>query len=158
MIELVEDVGGVVTEFVGRLIPGGERGFDKASAIGYVLDGKIVGGTVFHNYDPEAGVVELTTAATSPHWLTRHTLRAIFAIPFDRWGCQMVVLRVAEDNFRMRHIARRFGFNEYVIPRLAGRDKATVIYTLTDDQWRTSPLEKRHARGQALRTEDAIRH
>ena len=158
MIELVEDVGGVVSAFVGRLIPGGERGFDKASAIGYVRDGQIVGGTVFHNYDPEAGIIEMTTAATSPHWLTPKTLHAIFAIPFNQWGCQMVVLRVAEDNTRMRHIARRFGFNEYVIPRLAGRGKATVIYTLTDDQWRNSPFEKRHARGQAVSTENAIRH
>lgn len=140
---MVEDVGGVVSAFVGKLIPGGERGFDAASAIGFVDNGELIGGTVFHDYNPEAGVVELTTAATSARWLTPTTLHTIFAVPFERWGCQMVVLRVAEDNERMRSIARRFGFNEYVIPRLGGRDRATVIYTLTDDQWRDTSFERR---------------
>jgi len=139
---MVEDVGGVVSTFVGAHIQGGHRGFDQASAIGFVENGTLIGGTVFHNYDPEAGVVELTTASTSARWLTPKTLHAIFAIPFDQWGCQMVILRVADDNTRMRSIAQRFGFNEYVIPRLGGRDKAVAIYTLTDDQWRATAFER----------------
>lgn len=142
MIELVEDQGGVVAGFVGRLIEGGHRGFDVASAIGYVDDGKLIGGTVFHNYDPEAGVVELTTAATSPRWLTRKTLHAIFAIPFLQWGCQMIVLRVSEHNDRMVGIAQRFGFEGHLIPRLGGRDEDVWVFTLTDDQWRNSAFER----------------
>lgn len=144
MVEIVEDVDGIVTRFVGALIPGGERGFDGSSAIGYILDGELIGGTVFHNYDPEAGVVELTTAATNPRWLTRATMHAIFAIPFDQWGCQLVVLRVAEDNDRMVRIARRYGFDGVLIPRLAGRDQGAWIFTLTDDAWRQTKFERRH--------------
>jgi RimJ/RimL family protein N-acetyltransferase len=143
MIELVEDQGGVVTGFVERLIPGGERGFAKASAIGYCLNGTLIGGTVFHNFDADAGVVELTTASTDPRWLTRQTLHAMFAIPFNQWGCQMVVLRVAENNTRMVRIAQRYGFDGVLIPRLAGRDQGQWIFTLTDDAWRDSRLERR---------------
>ena len=144
MIEIVEDVDGVVTRFVGSLIPNGDRGFGKASAIGYVRDGDLIGGTVFHNYDPEAGVVELTTAAIDPHWLTRETMHAIFAIPFNQWGCQMVILRVAEDNKRMVRIAERYGFDGVLIPRLAGRDKGVWVFTLTDDAWRQNRFERRN--------------
>lgn len=143
MIELVEDVGGVVTGFVARHFPGGERGFGRASAIGYVLDGELIGGTVFHNHDPEAGVIELTTAAISPRWLSPKVLHAIFAIPFERWGCQMVVLRVADDNHRMVGIAQRYGFAGYLIPRLGGRDRGVWIFTLTDDDWRKTKFERR---------------
>jgi RimJ/RimL family protein N-acetyltransferase len=140
---MVEDEDGVVIDFVSRHLPGGDRGFGKASAIGYVEQGQLVGGTVFHNYDPEAGVVELTTAATSPRWLTRQTLHAIFAIPFDQWGCQMIVLRVAASNVRMVRIAQRYGFDGVLVPRLAGRREGVWIFTLTDDAWRATALERR---------------
>lgn len=144
MIEIVEDENGVVADFVARHIPGEVRSFEKASAIGYVHNGTLIGGTVFSNYDPEAGVVELSTAATSPRWLTRETMHAMFAIPFDQWGCQMVVLRVAEDNERMVRIAQKFGFDGHLIPRLGGRDKGVWIFTLTDDAWRQHRSERRN--------------
>lgn len=148
MIEIVEDEGGVVTAFVSRLLPGGDRGFGKSSAVGFVENGELIGGTVFHNYDPDAGVVELTTATTSPRWLTRQTLHAIFAIPFDQWGCQMIVLRVAASNQRMVKIAKRYGFSGVLIPRLAGRREGVWVFTLTDDAWRGTALERRR-HGQA---------
>jgi len=144
---MVEDVGGVVAAFVARLM-GIERGFGPSTALGYVEDGELVGGTVFHNWEPEAGVIELSTAATTPRWLTPTVLHAIFAYPFEHLGCQMVVLRVAERNARMRRIAERFGFDAYPIPRLRGRDEADIIYTLTDDQWRSTRFEKRLRHGQ----------
>lgn len=141
---MVEDRDGVVTRLVGSMIPAGDRGFGKASAIGFVLDGQLIGGTVFHNYDPEAGVVELTTASASPRWLTRETMHAIFAIPFDQWGCQMVVLRVQESNARMVRIAEKYGFTGHLIPRLAGRDEGVWVFTMTDDAWRQNRFERRH--------------
>lgn len=143
MVEIVEDTGGVVTRFVSELIPGGHRGFDKASAIGYVLDDELIGGTIFHNFSPEAGVVELTTASTNPRWLTRETMHAMFSIPFDQWGCQMIILRVAEDNDRMVKIAKRYGFDGVLIPRLGGREKGVWIFTLTDDAWRQNRFKRR---------------
>lgn len=142
MIEMVEDVGGVVSAFVGRHIPGGHRGFNKESAIGFVLNGELIGGTVFHNYSPETRVIEMTTASTSPRWLTPKTLHAIFAIPFEQWCCQMVVLRVSERNERMVRIAQRFGFDGFLIPRLRGRDEAEWLFTLTDDAWKNTKFER----------------
>lgn len=149
MIEMVEDVNGVVSAFVGKLIPGGHRGFDKESAVGFAEDGILIGGTVYHNYNPEAGVVEMTTASTSPRWLTPRTLHAIFAIPFNQWGCQLVVLRVSETNERMIRIAKRFGFEGHLIPRLRGRGEGEWIFTLTDDAWRDTKFE-RSGHGQSL--------
>lgn len=102
---------------------------------------------VYHNWDPESGVIEISAASTSKRWLTRPVLREIFAYPFDRLAYQMVVARVSPKNQTESgrgtvRIFRSFGFNEYRIPRLRGRDEDEIIFTLTDDQWRSNGYHK----------------
>lgn len=141
MIRPVYGQNELVARFVASIPPfDPARGFGNCTAIGWDEDGVLIGGTVYHNYDPVAGVIELSTASKSARWLTRTTLKAMFAYPFEQLGCQMIVLRVAETNTRMRNIAKRFGFNEYVIPRLRGRAEADCIYTLTVEQWKQKGL------------------
>ncbi len=70
-------------------------------------------------------------------------LKAMFGYPFDQLGCQMVVLRVSERNAVMTGIAKRFGFTSHRIPRLRGRDEAEILFTLTDDEWRSHPVNRR---------------
>lgn len=142
MIELAYGFDGPVADFVARHFPGGERGFGPCRAIGFVLNGKLIGGTVYHRWDPEAGVIEMSTATTTPRWLSPKVLHAIFAYPFEVAGVQMVVLQVSDKNDRMKSIAKRFGFDEHRIPRLKGRNEDGLIYTLTDDQWRATKFER----------------
>lgn len=104
-----------------------------------VIDGKdLIAGTVYHNWYPDEGVVELSSFSTSKRWLTRPVIRAMFHMPFVRLGCQLVVLRVSERNKVMCNIARTFGFTEVFIPRLRGRDHGEFIFSYTDDQWKSS--------------------
>jgi len=131
-----------VAAWVAAHIPGCERGFDKPVSIGVVEDERLIGGTVFHNYQPEAGVIEMSSAGTSPRWLSRTMLKAIFGYVFDQIGCQLVVMRVSERNGRMVKIAEKFGFDGHLILRLRGRDEAEWIFTLTDDQWRQHPVAR----------------
>lgn len=98
-------------------------------------DGTLVAGTIYHNWNPESGVIELSSASTTPRWLTRRVIAAMFGLPFDRFGARMVALRVSEHNDRMRGIARRFGFHEAVIPDLRGPGEDECIYTLSSDGW-----------------------
>lgn len=102
----------------------------------------LVAGTLYHNWQQETGVIELTSASLEKRWLTRPVINAMFELPFQRLGCQMVVLRVREDNDNMLGIARSFGFDEHFIPRLGGRDKGEHIFTFTDDQWSSSKFRK----------------
>lgn len=110
--------------------------------MGVFDDGALIGGTIYHNWAPENGVIELTSAAVSRRWLSRPVIRAIFDLPFRRFGCQVVVLRVSERNDNMIHIARSFGFDEHFIPRLCGRDEGQFVFTLNDDQWAKSKFRK----------------
>lgn len=129
--------------FVAAHINGCERGFADFTTLGVTEEGRLVAGVVYHNYSPEAGVIELSAAATSKRWLTRRVLKAMFGYPFDEIGCQLAVLRVSEENRGMVEIARRFGFTSHRIPRLRGREEAEIIFTLTDNDWRAHPVNRR---------------
>lgn len=142
MPDLIYGHNSVVAEWVAEHIPGCERGFDKPVAIGVVENERLIGGTVFHNWNPEAGVIEMSSAGTSPRWLCRKMIRAIFEYVFDQIECQLVVMRVSERNERMIGIANKFGFDGVLIPRLRGREEAEFIFTLTEEQWRQHPLAR----------------
>lgn len=128
--------------WVASHIPGCERGFANPVSIGVIEDGRLIGGTVFHNWNPEAGVIEMSSAGTSPRWLSAKMLRAIFGYVFDQIGCQLVVMRVSARNARMISIAERFKFTGVLVPRLRGRDEDEWIFTLTDDAWRLHPFAR----------------
>ncbi|APG91545.1 GNAT family N-acetyltransferase [Sinorhizobium americanum] len=132
-----------IAAFVADQIDGCERGFSDFTTLGVTEEGRLVAGVVYHNYSPEAGVIELSAAAISKRWLTRPVLNAMFGYPFDEIGCQMAVLRVSEENRGMVSIANRFGFTSYRIPRLRGREEAEIIFTLTDNDWRAHPVNRR---------------
>lgn len=115
---------------------------DKFCSMGVFEDGKLIAATLYHNYHPTAGVIELSSASISKRWLTKDVIRKMFFLPFDRLECQMVVLRVSESNEPMIKIARKFGFSEVFIPRLSGRNEGSFVFSLTDDDWRNSPYRK----------------
>lgn len=97
--------------------------------------GELVAGTAYHNWHPDEGVIELTSASTTPKWLTRPVVRAMFHLPFNMLGARLAVLRVSERNTNMRRIAQRFGFHETIIPRLRGENEAECVYTLSASDW-----------------------
>lgn len=125
----------IVADFVSTIIWGKPECLSDYCTMAVIENGTLVGGTVYHNYHRDEGVIELTSASTSKRWLTRPVIRAMFDLPFDRLGCQLIALRVSERNKNMCTIARKFGFDEVYIPRLRGRDEGEWIFTLTDDAW-----------------------
>lgn len=131
-----------VGSFVSRVIWGEPGRIRDYCSMG-VFDGeKLVAGVLYHNWHKEAGVIELSTGARNRRWLTKPVIRALFDLPFKILGCQLCVLRVAETNANMVHIARSWGFTEVFIPRLRSRDEGEFIFSYTDDQWRSSPCNK----------------
>lgn len=128
----------VVGDWVSTVIWGEPERLAKYCTMAVLDDDKLIGGTVYHNYYQDEGVIELSSASVSKRWLTRPVIRAMFSLPFERLGCQLVVLRVSERNETMCKIARTFGFSEVYIPRLRGRDEGEFVFSFTDDQWMAS--------------------
>lgn len=123
-------------KWVADRIPGCERGWERFVALS--VGSPRIAGVIYHNYCPESQVIEMSAAADNSRWLTREVLYAMHAYPFQDAGCQMVVLRTSVKNTRMRSIAKRYGYKEFVIPRLRGRHENEAILTLTDDVWNSS--------------------
>lgn len=124
---------------------GAERGFQAPYTTMGVFQGQgLIGVTVFHNWQPEDGVIEISGASASAKWLPRSVLFEKFSYIFDHLGCQLCVMRVSERNPRMIAVATKYGFTGHLIPRLRGRDQAEWIFTLNDDDWRMSRYHKRN--------------
>ncbi|TJU85572.1 MAG: N-acetyltransferase [Mesorhizobium sp.] len=137
-----------LVNFVGSRIEGGERGFGECVAMGVIDGGELLGAVIYHNYNPEAGVIEISGAATHSRWLTRQVLWAMYNYPFNEAGCQMVVQRSSEKDIRLARILTAYGFESYKIARLRGRTEDEIVYTLTDDRWRNNGFHRRIIDGQ----------
>lgn len=103
--------------------------------------GEVIGGVVFHDYNPEARTICMS-AAGQVGWLTRRTIATIHGYVFGDAGCQLALMEVSERNETMRRVARAVGYREHCIPRLRGPDEAGIIYALSDDEWRTSKFNR----------------
>ena len=124
---------------------GVSRGFGPCATLGQIVGDVVVAAVVFHNWHPEEGVIEMSSASDTKRWLSRPMLNAMFNFCFEESGCQLVVLRVSERNVGMIDIARRFGFSETRIERLRGRGEAEIVFTFTDDAWHVHRANERNA-------------
>jgi RimJ/RimL family protein N-acetyltransferase len=126
-----------------RIWPGKMRDFGNCQAMAVVEGDRLISGVVFHNYEPDSQVIELSAASTSKRWLTRETLRKMFAYPFEECGCQAVVMRCDPEDAPMRRMLIAYGFEMFVLPRLRGRDKDENVFILTDDAWLSNKFNAR---------------
>lgn len=110
--------------------------------MGVFDDETLIAVVLYNNYQPEAGVIEFHGAGSTPRWLTRPVLNAMFSYPIDEIGCQNVVTRNSAHNKRLHRILKSIGFEHVTIPRLRGRDEAECIFWLTDDAWKSSRFHK----------------
>jgi hypothetical protein len=145
-----------VARFVAARIPHcAERGFGECIAIGVMRDDGLVGGFVFHDWSPEAGVIELSFAGTDKRWLTRPVLYGMFSYVFDDIGCQMACSRTPASLTHAVRIAAAYGFKQVIVPRLFGCDEDGIISTLTVEDWRANGFHKENAHGQEQSAEAA---
>lgn len=138
-----------------RIWPGEAKNFGPCAGIAVVNGDQLAAGLIYHNYDKEAGVIEISAAAWAKGWLTKSVLRAMYEFPFVSLGCQAVVQRVSDDDTAQHRMLTHFGFERYRIPRLRGRDRAENIFVITDDAWKANNLRKIAREGVELRKRHA---
>jgi hypothetical protein len=146
MLDYVLNYDELVSSFVAMLIPHCRRGFGPCKTIG-VIDGagQLIAGIVYHNFDPEAGIIEISGAALpGVHWLSRRTLLHMFGYPFIDCDCQMVVQRTPADNELLLGVLARYGYDFIKVPRLFGRDRDGVLCLLTREAWEDNKFNRRY--------------
>lgn len=108
-----------------------------------VGDEALVAGVVYHNYQPRSGTIEISCAATRRKWMSRELIKQAISLPFELFSCQAVLARHSEDNKSARHFWNSLGAEEYIIPRLRGRDEPPeCVAVLTQEAWAESPFSK----------------
>lgn len=154
MLRYVYGQDEIVASFVAQMIPHvRERGFGRCKAIGIIDDeGTLIAGIVYHNYSPEAAVIEISAAALpKSKWLTRETIRRVYEFPFDQCRCQMIVSVVPAEDERLLGQLAACGHSLVKIPRLLGRDNDAVLCLLTSEDWASNrfnnhkPIEMKEA-------------
>ena len=98
--------------------------------------GQMVAGIVFHNWNPEAGVMEVSAASVDRRWASRGVLCAAFGYIFET--CQLAIVRTAVDNVAVRRLWKAFGSEEHILPHLRGRGASEAVLLLTSDAWASS--------------------
>jgi RimJ/RimL family protein N-acetyltransferase len=138
-----------VADFVAQLTPDVRlRGFPQASkAIGVIEDGRLVAGVVYHNFNPDAGVIEMSVGALpGKYWMTSETMRRVFDYPFLDIGCQLVLMLTPEENTRALRQLAAIGFTFTRLPRFLGRTKNGVLCSLTFEDWSSNRFNQRDHR------------
>ena len=144
-LRYVFDRPDIVANCVAMMIPRCRaRGFGKCSAIGIIdEEGKLIGGIIYNQWDPEAGTVQIHGAAVHPRWLTRETIRVMYTYPFHQLGVQMIwQLTPAEDVRLLRQLAA-YDYSFIKLPRMFGREHDGVLCLLTYEDWANNRFNKR---------------
>jgi len=92
MLDYVYGQNEIVAPFVAQLIPSvRERGFGNCMTIGVGEGGRLIAGFVYHDYYPEAQLIQISGAALpDARWCTQQTLAHVYRYPFLQLGCQMI--------------------------------------------------------------------
>lgn len=136
------------TEKLARLVadriwPGKGKDFGKCQAIAvFLYDDELAAGLIYHNWDPDAAIIEISGASWANGWLTRPVLAAMYGYPFIDCGCQAVVQRVSDEDTAQHRMLKAYGAEHYRIPRLRGRDKAENIFVTTREAWQSNKFSR----------------
>lgn len=137
-----------VAFFVAQLIPHCRaRGFGRCKAIGVINErDELIAGIVYHNFDPDAGIIEISGAAIPrSRWLTRGTIARMYQYPFLQCGCQMIVQRTPADSEQLLRQLAAYDYMFVKVPRMFGRERDGVLCLLTREAWEGNRFNKRFA-------------
>lgn len=125
-----------VMSFVRSVYGRDDIEFPGGRGIGIEADGQLIAGVVFHDWNPGAGTIELSIAATSARWLTKTVMTALSRYVVDGAGAQLAVMRTSERNRPACRIAEAIGFTPHRVPRLRGPNEAEIIFTMAAEELR----------------------
>jgi len=136
----------VVAQFAAMLIPHCRRGFGACKAMGVADEhGALVAGFVYHNWDPEAEIIEISGAALpGVRWCTPMTLAHIYRYPFLQLDCQMIIQRVPAANERLLRQFAALNYTLIRVPRLFGSEQDGVLGLLTIEDWAANKICQRY--------------
>ena len=106
-----------VAEWVASNIPHVREFEPWSTAIG-VLDRKginLIAGMVYHDYQPEAGTIQLSMAAITPMWARKNVIHQLLAYPFEDVGVYKVWTATPAHNSAALKVNKKVGMKQEAI-------------------------------------------
>ena len=100
----------------------------RAQALGWLRDGRIVGGVI---YDEFNGVNVMAHIAGEGNWLTKRFLWVMFDYPFTQLGVKRITAPISSSNSKAQRFVERLGFEHEATLRGAHPDGDLMIYKMT---------------------------
>ena len=117
-----------VAEWVSLQIPEVNNGFQQATAIGVVSEGKLIAGVVYNEWQPNYKTLQLSIAATNPMWARKEVISGLLAYPFCQLDVYKCWMTVSSDNEKSLRMTTKVGFvKEGIMAHQYGKKRHAVI-------------------------------
>lgn len=105
-------------------------------AIGVSNGGRGQGVVVYHTYDASVPSLVIDVAGEG-YWMTRESLRILFAYPFIELGCRRITALASKKNKRSRKIIQKVGFTQEGVLRSGEPDGCNrIVYGMLREECR----------------------
>ena len=110
--------------------------FGPCATIGIVRNGQLLGGVVYHAFQPQSRTVTVSFAFSSPAWASKSVMCSICRYPFIQLECQRVNALVRKKNKRSRRFVEWLGFKQEGCARRGFGDDDAIIYGMLRQECR----------------------
>ena len=131
-------------QFVEKGLWDNKLKFGECTTIGFANHKKgLIAGIVYHNYQPQNQVIEISAYSSQRKWLTKKYLQTIFGYPFTQLNIRLIVARCDQNNQRVRKIWKTFGAKEAILPEMRGKNIDEIVLLLKKNQWNNSKFMRK---------------
>ena len=129
--KVIADKGDFITSWVCRGLGFDSDWVGEHFTIGFMVDGELIGGLIYHNIRPGRDVW-WTLYTIDKRWCTRSVLRFMFGLAFDYYGCRRISMQTDIHNDKCQKLALKLGFEyEGVLKEFRDDGHDAVIMGIT---------------------------
>jgi RimJ/RimL family protein N-acetyltransferase len=127
----------IIAEFVRRRVPEViDTGFGPCTTIGVIRGKKLLGGVIYHMYQPAYKSVMVSYAFDSPKWISPEVIGSFAAFPFLQLGVNRLWTLTPRKNKRSRRLVEFLGFKLEGCARKGYGNDDAMIYGMLKHECR----------------------
>lgn len=127
---LVYDKKDEIGHFVSMGLFGEPNAFSCYTAVGIERGGRLIAGVIYNNMLEHKGIpycIEMSIYSIDKNWATRHTLNALFTVPFTQYKLRRIQALCSANNEGVKMFLTKLGFTQEGIHRKAYHDAGDAV-------------------------------
>lgn len=145
------DKGLELIRWAGSLIPhiGVDGGFDRPFSLFEVVsdEGKRLSAIIFHDFQPEAGTMQVSAASSSPYWANPDVLHTLLSYAFDTNKVRKLWMAIPASSEEVLKFNTHLGFRwEAILRKHFSPTEDAIILSMMEDEYRATRWSKPYAK------------